>query len=392
MDVIGNNIANVNTPGFKRSRVTFHEVLAQLRLGVGRIAGGTGTNPSYAGRGVHVGAIDQDWSQGAFEISNNQTDLAISGDGFFLAAASNQNYLTRAGNFSFNSDGVLTTASGLSIQGWRIDANGDIDMSQLRDVQVDFLGQGAASPKFTENISLSGNLSADAVATDSITISTAIYDEQGTPYNAIIEFTKSGTDNEWTYEIRYDGAATPPPFATVTGTVVFGVDGSLTSPTTISLTWDTAYVAGGATMTIDLSEMTQFSGSSTSTVTDQDGYQAGNFVSYTIDANGILSLNFSNGEHKPAFQLAIGNVYNPNGLLQLGENLYGLSAASGDLLLGRAGFEFETAIVAGALEMSNVDLATEFTDMIVTQRGFQASARVVTTSDELLMEIVQLKR
>ena len=154
MDVIGNNIANVNTPGFKRSRVTFHEVLAQLQLGVGRIAGGSGTNPAYSGRGVHVGGIDQDWSQGAFETSTSQTDLAISGDGFFIGAAGNQNYLTRAGNFSFNSDGVLTTASGLSIQGWQIDSDGDIDMSQLRDVQADFLGQGAASPKFTENIRL----------------------------------------------------------------------------------------------------------------------------------------------------------------------------------------------------------------------------------------------
>ncbi|MCH8959907.1 MAG: flagellar hook protein FlgE [Bacteroidetes bacterium] len=392
MDVIGNNIANVNTPGFKRSRVAFHEVLAQLQLGLGRIAGGSGINPSYAGRGVHVGAIDQDWTQGSFETTNRRTDLALSGDGFFLASGSDQTFLTRAGNFTFNSSGELVTATGLNVQGWQIDANGNIDMSQLRDVQVDFLGQSSANPKFTENVMLTGNLSADAATGESITISTAIYDEQGTAYNAIIEFTKSATDNEWGYEIRYDGAVAPPPFATVTGTVVFGIDGSLTSPATVSLTWDTAYVTGGDPITVNLSEITQFSGSTTSQVSSQDGYQAGNFVSYSIDSNGILLLNFSNGENKQAFQLALGNVYNPNGLLQLGENLYGLSAASGDLLLGRAGFEFETSVVAGALEMSNVDLATEFTDMIVTQRGYQASARVITTSDELLLEIVQLKR
>ena len=392
MDVIGNNIANVNTPGFKRSRVAFHEVLAQLQLGVGRIAGGSGINPSYAGRGVHVGAIDQDWTQGSFETTNRRTDLALSGDGFFLASGSDQTFLTRAGNFTFNSSGELVTATGLNVQGWQFGTDGTIDMSQLRDVQVDFLGQSAANPKFTENVMLTGNLSADAATGESITISTAIYDEQGTAYNAVIEFTKTATANQWDYEVRYDGAAAPPPFATVTGTVDFDIDGSLISPLTTTLTWDAAYVTSAAPITVDLSEMTQFSGSTTATVSDQDGYTAGRFVGYIIDINGIVSFNFSNGENQPAYQLALGNVYNPNGLLQLGENLYGLSAASGDLLMGRAGFEFETSVVAGVLEMSNVDLATEFTDMIVTQRGYQASARVVTTSDELLLEIIQLKR
>ncbi len=386
MNVIGNNIANVNTPGFKRSRAIFHEVLAQLQLGVASL------NPSYAGRGVHVGAIDQDWTQGAFQTTNMPTDLALSGDGFFLASGGGQTFLTRTGNFTFNNIGELVTTTGLNVQGWAIDVNGDIDMSQLGNVQVDFLAQGAANPKFTENVMLSGNLSADAAAGESITISTAIYDEQGKAFNAVIEFTKTATANQWDYEIRYDGAAAPPPFATVTGIVDFDIDGSLISPLTTTLTWDAAYVASAAPITVDLNEITQFSGSTTATVSDQDGYTAGRFVGYNIDINGVVSLSFSNGQQQPAYQLALGNVYNPNGLLQLGENLYGLSAASGDLLLGRAGFEFETSVVAGLLEISNVDLATEFTDMIVTQRGYQASARVVTTSDELLQEIVQLKR
>jgi len=386
MDVIGNNIANVNTTGFKRSRAIFHEVLAQLQLGVASL------NPSYVGRGVHIGSIDQDWTQGSFRTTNIPTDLALSGDGFFLASGSDQTFLTRAGNFTFNNSGELVTATGLNVQGWVIDANGDIDRSQLSNVQVDFLAQGAADPKFTENVMLSGNLSADAATGESITVSTALYDEQGKAFNAVIEFTKTATANQWDYEVRYDGAAAPPPFATVTGTVDFDIDGSLISPLTTTLTWDAAYVASAAPITVDLSEMTQFSGSTTATVSDQDGFTAGRFVGYIIDINGVVSLNFSNGENQPAYQLALGNVYNPNGLLQLGENLYGLSAASGDLLLGRSGFEFKTSVVSGVLEMSNVDLATEFTDMIVTQRGFQASARVVTTSDELLQEIVQLKR
>ena len=392
MDVIGNNIANVNTPGFKRSRVAFNEVLAQLQLGIGRIAGGSGVNPSYVGRGVHVGGIDQDWSQGAFETTNLPTDLSLSGDGFFLARGASQTFLTRAGNFTFNSQGEFVTSAGLSVQGWAIDTSGNIDMSLLRDVTVDFLAQGAADPKFTENVALVGNLSSDAATGDAITVSTPIYDEQGTAYNAIIEFTKSATDNQWDFEVRYDGAAVPPPFATTTGTLEFDVAGQITTPLSVDLTWDTSYVASGTTITVGFDEITQFSGSTTASVSDQDGFRAGRFTGYSVGVDGIVRLNFDNGEQQEVFQLALGNVYNPNGLLQLGENLYGLSASSGDLVLGRPGQEFETSVVAGALEMSNVDLATEFTDMIVTQRGYQASARVVTTSDELLQEIVQLKR
>jgi len=392
MDVIGNNIANVNTQGFKRSRVAFHEVLAQLQLGVGRIAGGSGVNPAYAGRGVHVGSIDQDWSQGSFQNTNIPTDLALSGDGFFLASGGRQTFLTRSGNFTFNADGEFVTATGLNVQGWSIDASGAIDMSQLRNVQVNFLAQGAADPKFTENVGLVGNLSADASIGETITVSTAIYDEQGKSFNAIIEFTKNGTPNEWDYEIRYDGSAAPPPFTTVTGTLVFDIDGTLIGPVSDTITWDAAYVTGALPVTVDWSQLSQFSGSTTAAVSDQDGFPAGRFVGYSIGNDGIVSLNFSNGEQQSVFQLALGNVYNPNGLLQQGENLYSLSAASGDIIMGRPGFEFETSVVAGALELSNVDLATEFTDMIVTQRGFQSSARVITTSDELLQEIVQLKR
>ncbi|MDX1547040.1 MAG: flagellar hook protein FlgE [Rhodothermales bacterium] len=393
MDVIGNNIANVNTVGFKRSRVTFREVLGQLKLGVARIAGGKGVNPSYVGRGVSVGAIDQDWSQGSFEGTGLATDLALSGDGFFLVRGNDQTVLSRDGSFLFNGEGNLVNSTNHKVQGFAIGDDGAVDMSTLRDITIDFVTQAPTEPKFTENVMLSGNLSADAAEGETISVSTAVYDEQGRTHNAVIKFTKTANGNEWDVEVTYAGNATPPPFADVTSTATFDVDGSLMSPGAIDLTWDTSYVASGTTLSLDISELTQFSGSTTASVGDQDGYSAGNFLGYTIDAAGIVSLNFSNGEQKPTFQLALGNVHNPNGLLQLGENLYGVSASSGDLVTGRPGSEFsQTSVVAGALEMSNVDLGTEFTDMIVTQRGYQASARVITTSDELLQEIVQLKR
>ena len=393
MDVIGNNIANVSTVGFKRSRVTFREVLGQLKLGVGRIAGGKGINPSYVGRGTSVGAIDQDWSQGSFEATNLVTDLALSGDGFFLIGADDRTMLTRDGSFTFNGDGELVNSTGLNVQGWRIDDNGEADMSTLRDIAIDFVTQAPTSPKYTELARMAGNLSADAADGETITISTPLYDEQGRVHNAVIEFTKTATPNTWDYEVRYEGSATPPPFANVTGQATFDVNGDLIGPPGIDLTWDASYVSGAPTVSFDLGEITQYSGSTTATIGDQDGYAAGHFLNYSIDPEGVISLNFSNGEQKAIYQIALGNVHNPNGLLQLGENLYGASGASGDMITGRPGSEFsQTSVVAGALEMSNVDLGTEFTDMIVTQRGYQAAARVITTSDELLQEIVQLKR
>lgn len=399
MDVIGNNIANVNTAGFKRSRVTFHELLGQQKLGIGRQSGGSGINPTVVGLGVGVGSIDQDWSQGSLENTNIATDLALVGDGFFIASDGRRNMLTRAGNFTFNAGGELTSATGLNIQGWSYDAAGNLDMSQLRNVKVEALNQNATQPKFTENIGVSGNLSADASAGEVITVSTPIYDEQGKPHQTLIQFTKTANANEWTYDVQYPGTSTPVPFADVTGTVTFDVNGALSTvdgaavpPAPITLTWDAGYVGSAANFTVDLMQMTQYSGSTTMTVNNQDGYSAGQFLGYSIGSDGLVSLNYSNGEQSPVFQIALANVPNPNGLQQLGENMYDVTTASGDLSLGRPGKEFQTHLVPGALELGNVDLTTEFTDMIVTQRGFQASARVITTSDELLQEIVQLKR
>ena len=162
---------------------------------------------------------------------------------------------------------------------------------------------------------------------------------------------------------------------------------------TATLNWDAGAVGvAGATLDFDLESLTQYSGSSTAIVQDQDGRASGELVGYNFDTKGKLVLNFSNGEQRVAGQLAIGNVTNPNGLEQLGDNMFGVTAQSGELKLGRSGQEVNAAVVSGALEQSNVDLATEFTDMITSQRGYQASARVITTSDEILQETLQLKR
>ncbi|MDT0632369.1 flagellar hook protein FlgE [Rubrivirga sp. S365] len=411
MDVIGNNIANVNTAAFKRSRVAFNELLGQRLLGLGRSSGGSGINPASIGTGVAIGSVDQDWSQGTFEYTNVGTDLALSGDGYFIAKGGDGNVLTRAGNFTFNADGELVTAGGLPVQGWQYNPDGTLNTGQLQNIRLDL--ELNAAPKETDEVGIGGNLSAnlDAAPLDpaadpqpldsQITMSQVVYDGQGRAHTLVTTLQKTAT-NEWgvaSAQLAGDANATPPVPATdltvSAGAVTFDNAGNLTAPdpATFDITGTYPGTAGDdVALTLDVAQLTQYGGSTTATISSQNGQAAGRLVGYGIDPSGTLSLNFSNGEQRDVSKIAIAQVNNPNGLEQRGENFYGVTSAAGDLLVGRAGQEVNTSVVAGALESSNVDLANEFTDMIVTQRGYQASARVITTSDELLQELVQLKR
>ncbi len=393
MDVIGNNIANVNTTAFKRSRVAFSELLGQQMLGVGRLSGGSGINPANIGLGVGVSSIDQNWSQGVLEYTNLGTDLAIKGDGFFVVrgGADNSTMLTRGGDFGFNAIGELVTSSGLNVQGWGFEDDGSLVTGALENVKLDL--EMTSDPRETGEASIMGNLSADVKVGDpAVTTSTVVYDSQGKAHKLLLEFTKVGAD-DWQIS-KAELAGTPATPLTLSNNVVqFDNKGKLTTAPTLTIT-AAAFpntVGDDVNITLDLAKMTQLGGSS-GLVPAQDGQAPGQLNGYAFTPEGVLMLNFSNGEQKKLFQLALADVPNPNGLEQRGENLYSGTAAAGDMVVGRPGGEIRAAIVAGALEMSNVDLANEFTDMIVTQRGYQASARVITTSDELLQEVVQLKR
>ena len=317
--------------------------------------------------------------------------------------------LTRAGNFTFNAAGELVTAGGLAVQGWAYDDNGVLNTGQVQTIRLN-LDENSA-PRETENVTINGNLSADIDHTDpdnnTVTVSTVTYDGQGKAHTVVLTLEKTGID-EWSVDsaqlanpddpdaptdLQFGSTAADGTFTAGAVTIEFNNDGTLATPTSFAISGtypgtDNDDVA----LTMDIEQLTQYGGSTTATVADQDGQAAGRVIGYGIDPSGTLSLNFSNGEQRSVARLAIGSVTNPNGLEQLGENFYGVTGASGDLTIGRAGQEVNTAVIAGALETSNVDLATEFTDMIVTQRGYQAAARVITTSDELLQEVVQLKR
>jgi flagellar hook protein FlgE len=403
LDVVGNNISNANTVAFKRGRAAFSEVLGQKLLGVGRTAGGSGINPSHVGLGTSVSSIDQNWSQGSLENTGIQTDLALSGDGFFVAspkegADSSQRMLTRAGNFTFNQNGEFVTSNGLNVQGWEFNEAGEVQTGDLKNVQLDPNAQSAAD--FTSEAVVGGNLSADAEGGDMTSISTVVYDEQGTAHDVVIEFTKNDgrtpadpSDDAWDYKVDATTGGTNPFQGPGDGSITFNTDGSVDAVAEgTALSWKQGFVDGGPDVSLNMDDLTQFSGSTTATVQSQNGHSAGELAGYNINPEGVLELNFTNGEQKKIAQLAVGNVNNPNGLEQQGENFYTTTGASGDLQLGRAGRDLRTSVVAGTLEASNVDLATEFTEMIVAQRGYQAAARVVTTSDEVLQETVQLKR
>lgn len=431
LDVVSNNISNANTVAFKRSRVAFSEMLAQELTGVGR-RGGEGSNPAYVGNGTTVSSIDKNWKQGTLETTDVRTDLMLDGDGFFMTQQNGRNVLTRAGNFNFNDDGQFVTASGLPVMGYGIDANGDIDTSQLQNIELDLAAR--VEPTFTDFAQVVGNLSddtpewtpvdtdgdglataLDAPADSRTTVSTAIYDEQGQPHNLLITLAKTdgGPDDTWLYSVEDPDGVLDDPDGTTNGVahgeITFDTDGSFDTITPDEgavndfdgdgnddgpeLNWDANFVTGGPPIEIDLSdELTQYGGSTTALMRGQNGYAAGELSSYEFDDRGRLVMDFTNGEKRFAGQLALGTVNNPQGLDQLGDNLYGETLQSGSITVGRAGDEIDAGVVAGALEQSNVDLATEFADMITSQRGYQASSRVITTSDEVLQTLIQMKR
>ncbi len=405
MDVVGNNIANVNTIAFKRSRTAFNELLAQE-------VSSNSFNSSFVGLGIGLNSIDVSWTQGALETTNNATDLAINGDGFFIVRDGQREMLTRAGNFAFNRAGELVTASGLNVQGFAIDtATGLPDMTRVNDITVDLAA--VSPPRYTSDVSIAGNLDAamsdnGGVNPDTYEMSTVVYDEQGNKYSMIFSFEKVSADgaDPDQFQVTVTGDPTTAPFggASTVFTVEFGTDGLLQSIDGVATTdpafalptigWDPAYVnvTGADTIEIDISSITQFRETSSAVVTDQNGTSSGKLVGFGFDLEGMLELNFDNGQQVQVFQLAMGNANNIKGLETLGNNLYGATETSGSIKRGRAGVEIGADIVSGALEMSNVDLTNEFAEMIKTQRGFQAAARVIRTADELLTEIVNLKR
>lgn len=395
MDVIGNNIANVNTIGYKSSRVTFEESLSQLVQSASRPptgAGGAlgGVNPVQVGLGMRISSIDQVFTQGNLEATGQDTDLAIQGPSFFVVSDGAQNFYTRAGNFTTDSDGRLTMATnGFVVQG-RVATNGVLS-DTVTDVRLPFGQKSAAQP--TTETTIGGNLDASAPVGTSRLTSITVMDEQGGPHELEITFTKTAP-NTWDYAVTVtDGTVG----GGDTGTITFNDDGSLAGPASGTFTFTPT--GFGAAQSVDIlfgtvgeiDGMSQFSSAMTALIRDQNGYPMGDLEGIGIDQAGIISGSFTNGETLILGQVALADFNNPSGVIRLTDSLVAPSANSGDPVIGFPAEGSQSFITSGALEMSNVDLAQEFTNMITTQRGFQSNARVITTSDEMLQELVNLR-
>jgi flagellar hook protein FlgE len=396
MDVIGNNIANVNTVGYKASSAEFTDVLSQMISGAGLpTATLGGTNPAQIGLGVRLAGISTDFTQGAAQLTGRATDLSIQGDGFFVVRSDNQQLYTRAGSLSFDALGRLTTTDGSILQGWPADSSGAINTNTaVQDLTMP-LGQ-TIPPQVTATTQVGGNLDASAAVGTAITSAITVYDQQGAPVNLALTFTKSAAD-QWTISATGTDPAGNPITVTPSGNpMTFNpATGALSNgPFSVSLAW-----AGfAAPITLDFGTpgapgaITQFSGTNSIAATAQDGYGMGTLQAFTIGNDGVVTGVFSNGRNRPIGQIALASFSNPGGLEKVGGSLYRTSVNSGLAQIGVSGTAGRGSLSGSTLEMSNVDLAREFTELIIAQRGFQANSRVITASDELLQDLVNLKR
>ena len=379
MDVTGNNIANVNTAGYKTSQTVFQDTLSQMLKAAGAPQGvNGGTNPAQVGLGSRLGSINMNFSQGAAQTTGRNTDLMVQGDGFFVLRNGGEDLYTRAGAFSFDSDGRLVTQDGAVVQGWTAVkgvVNTNATPADLR-LPIGTLLQPTATAAST----VGGNLPGDAAVGTVVTSSITTYDAQGAQRPVSYRFSKTAADT-WSLTMSENGTTLG------TATLTFDAGGKLTSAPTV--TYPASY---GGTVTVDLSGVTQYAGSSTVAVLSQDGSAMGSLQAFTISPDGTLVGVFSNGLKQTLGQVALATFNNPPGLERVGGSDYRTTVNSGTAQLGVAGSGGRGTLLAGALEMSNVDLAQEFTNLIVAQRGFQANSRVITTSDQLLQDLVNLKR
>ena len=444
IDVVGNNISNVNTIGFKAGQVVFQDLLSQTIQGAGLPAEGGGTNPAQVGLGMRLAGTTTSFSQGGLQNTGRPTDMSIQGDGFFVVRRGGENFFTRAGSFTLDGAGRLATPQGTLVQGWTADAQGVIN-SNL-DVDDILMPVGTLlDPQITTSLIMGGNLPASAAAGTIVSASITVYDANGGAKSLTFEFQKFGFDlNEdgdfvdahdtvatadtWRMKVKgpltasgetdyltTDGAAPvdnldpqiaywdiefDPATGAISDIAPQGVGGSTTPPvltgTMLAATGVFSAVVGSEDeIEINFASdesLSQFSGINSVAAQSQDGSATGALQTFTISQDGTITGVFSNGRTQSIAQIAIANFDNPSGLEKLEGSMYRPTANSGLAAIGLAGIAGRGTLAGGTLEMSNVDLAQEFTNLIVAQRGFQASTRVITASDEVLNDLVNIRR
>ncbi|HYF95572.1 MAG TPA: flagellar hook protein FlgE [Symbiobacteriaceae bacterium] len=417
MDVIGNNIANVNTTAFKASRVSFAEQYNQTMQGAtspGVTRGGV--NPKQVGLGVGVAAIETIQEPGNLQATGKATDLALSGNGFFVLRDGGRYVYTRAGNFDFDSDGFLVNpATGQRVQGWMPDKTTSTfptqDIANMTDIQLPVAD--AVLAKQTGLVHFDQSLNAAAPIGTVHTAAATVLDSLGNEHVVTLTLTKAAA-NTWDVAASCTGATVTS--LTATGSLDYGAgitelrfDGSGQLVDSTPLVTNDSFqmnvvldaFANGATdpqtVALDFGSVIQpafkaDTDPSTLRALDYDGYPSGALDRIFIDTKGVVTGYYTNGQYREVAQVAVANFFNPAGLLKDANNNWIESPNSGWALIGAAGESGRGVIASSNLEMSNVDISQEFTNMIITQRGFQANSRIITTADEMLQEVVNLKR
>jgi len=446
MDVIGNNIANVNTYGFKRNRVNFQDMFYQNLQGASRPTETVGgVNPQQVGLGMTIASIDTLHIQGSFQTTGVGTDLAINGTGFFVLNDRGTELFTRAGTFSLDRNGTMVNPNGMQVQGWmaqEIDGVQFLDTSRSVENLVIPIGAKDAA-RATTIVNFASNLDkrtpeipegATVLQTREGTWSTQqrIYDAFGEAHSLVVEFSRvPGVNNSWTARVVVNpesdiptntsaGLGELPPAAggPELFTLNFNNQGRLINAVDAAgnesgaggqVFMNVAFDVQSATEgddgemirqtfqlnlgTVDglVNSMTQFAERSSTRIFEQDGHTMGYMENFVIDGNGIITGVFSNGTNRVLGQVAMASFPNQGGLEKSGDNNFRVTTNSGIADIGAAGVAGRGTMRAGVLEMSNVDLAEQFTDMIITQRGFQANSRTIQTSDQMLQEILNLR-
>lgn len=394
LDVIGNNIANVNTYGFKKGRVTFKDIASQTMSGASSAQNNRGgTNAKQIGLGAAVASIDTIMTNSSLQTTGRLLDLGVDGDGFFVVKNGNQQYYSRAGNFDIDSVGNLVNSDGLKVQGYAMNpTTGLPNTSKLVDLTID--KNATILPQATTFAKYAGNLDSNAANGTSYSMDMTVRNSLGNEIPITVVFTKQNA-TDWNVDLNTTAAGYTVTDAAPLFTVRFDATGkavpvgnagnyTITSPAPASpITLNNA--------ALDFSGLTQTAAASSVSVKEKDGSAGGSLTSFTFGQSGEITGVFSNGQVKTLGQIALATFSNPGGLLKTGGNTFQESNNSGIPNVSTPG-NSRGVVQAGTLEMSNVDLSEEFTDMIVAQRGFQANSRIITTSDQILEELVNLKR
>jgi flagellar hook protein FlgE len=437
MTVIGDNIANVNTVGFKGSRVTFQDVA-------------TTSGTAQVGRGTILADISSSFAQGSFESTNSTTDLAIGGQGFFIVrdpVSANNEYYTRAGEFRFDKDGNFVNPAGYIVRGWALDPDSGEDYGSITDVTLQSF---TSSPRETDHVTVIANLDSDATSLTAALetawdgsasppiggtayeyqTSLKVYDSLGSTHDLTVYY-DLGSGSTWEYIITCNPAedvragATPAGQGLLArGTIVFNdssgsiqditmerFDGAAWSGVAEApnangyLEFAPEFIAGYP-MAVEFDLGTRYDGTnwvpgslatsqyataSTTIFQSSNGYGAGDLQSVNVGTDGVITGQYSNGQVIPLYRVALAKFQNVQGLYKEGGNLFRETRVSGDPITGRPGSNGLGSISPNSLEQSNVDIATEFVKMITTQRGFQANSKIITVTDQMLAELINLK-